>query len=73
VLRQGSADAAIAAHLIRQLEELGRLDTRSAADLGQQVADDRNNPSGNEILGALLRDAEHAVAAFVLPTSRTQS
>src|SRR5262249_48331682 len=43
VLRQGSADVAIAAHLTRQLEELGRLDTRSAVDLAQQVADDRNN------------------------------
>jgi hypothetical protein len=46
VLRQGSADAAIAAHLTRQLEELGRLDTRSAADFARQVADDRNNPVG---------------------------
>jgi len=46
VLRQGSAGAAIAAHLIRQLEELGRLDTRSAADLARQVADNRNNLVG---------------------------
>ena len=35
---RGSSDPA--------LEELGRLDTPSAADLAQQVADDRNNPVG---------------------------
>ena len=38
-------------------EELGRLDTRSG----------KRNPD------ALLRDAERAVAAFALPTSRTIS
>jgi len=51
--------------LTRQLEELGRLDTRSAADFARQSQTTGTTPSGNEILGALLRDAEHAVAAFV--------